>query len=53
MMGIKHHTEMDSVLTAIKAASEKYNLDTKELSEKIANLEESSAYEQSLLGSGS
>ncbi|MEH7246915.1 ribonucleoside-diphosphate reductase subunit alpha [Neobacillus niacini] len=47
-MGIKHHTEMGSVLAAIKAASEKYNLDTKELLEKIANLEELSAYEQSL-----
>ncbi|SDN87251.1 ribonucleoside-diphosphate reductase subunit alpha [Bacillus sp. OK048] len=48
-MGIKHHTEMDSVFAAIKAASKKYNLDTKELSEKIASIEESSAYEQSLL----
>ncbi|MEH7114730.1 ribonucleoside-diphosphate reductase subunit alpha [Neobacillus niacini] len=47
-MGIKHHTEMDSVLATIKAASEKYSLDTKELLEKIDNLEELSAYEQSL-----
>lgn len=47
-MDMKQHTEMNSVLAAIKAASEKYNLDTKDLFEKAANLEESSAYEQSL-----
>ncbi|MEH7012834.1 ribonucleoside-diphosphate reductase subunit alpha [Neobacillus niacini] len=41
-------SEMDSVLAAMKRASEKYQLDTTELYEKIANLEESSIYEQSL-----
>jgi ribonucleoside-diphosphate reductase alpha chain len=42
------YTEKDSVLAAVKRASEKYNLDTTELVEKIASLEDSSIYEQSL-----
>lgn len=42
------YSEKESVLTAIKKASEKYNLDTNELVEKVTNLEDSSIYEQSL-----
>jgi ribonucleoside-diphosphate reductase alpha chain len=38
----------DSVLAAVKRASETYNLHTNELIEKIVNLEDSSIYEQSL-----
>lgn len=48
-MAIKSvYSEKDSVLMAVKRASEKYNLDTTELDKKIANLEDSSLYEQSL-----
>ncbi|WP_419888166.1 ribonucleoside-diphosphate reductase subunit alpha [Neobacillus niacini] len=42
------YTEKDSVLAAVKSATEKYNLDTTELVKKIAGLEDSSIYEQSL-----
>jgi ribonucleoside-diphosphate reductase alpha chain len=42
------YSEMDSVVAAVKRASEKYQLDTTELYKKIASLEESSLYEQSL-----
>ncbi|MCM3570250.1 ribonucleoside-diphosphate reductase subunit alpha [Neobacillus mesonae] len=41
--------EMNAVLSAIKCASEKYNLDMSPFYEKISGLEESSLYEQSLL----
>ncbi len=42
------YSEKDSVLAAVKKASKKYNLNTIELVEKIANLEDSSINEQSL-----
>ncbi|MEH7548003.1 MULTISPECIES: ribonucleoside-diphosphate reductase subunit alpha [Bacillaceae] len=48
-MNVKNHPEMDTVLEAIKRANEKYKLDTTQLVQKIAELEESSRYEQSLL----
>ncbi|MCM3727815.1 ribonucleoside-diphosphate reductase subunit alpha [Neobacillus cucumis] len=48
-MTVKNHPEMDTVLEAIKRANEKYKLDTTQLIQKIAELEESSRYEQSLL----
>ena len=48
-MNVKNHPEMDIVLEAIKKANEKYKLDTTQLVQKIAELEESSRYEQSLL----
>lgn len=42
------YSERDSVLAAVKRVSEKYNLDTTELVDKIAGLEDSSIFEQSL-----
>lgn len=42
------YSEKDWALAAVKRASEKYNLNTNELVEKITNLEDSSIYEQSL-----
>ncbi|WP_045522099.1 ribonucleoside-diphosphate reductase subunit alpha [Neobacillus niacini] len=42
------YSEKDTVLAAVIRGSEKYNLDTTELVEKINNLEDSSIYEQSL-----
>ncbi|PLS01875.1 ribonucleoside-diphosphate reductase subunit alpha [Neobacillus cucumis] len=47
-MTVKNHSEMDTVLEAIKRANEKYKLDTTKLVQKIAELEESSKYEQSM-----
>lgn len=48
-MIVKSHSEKDSVLRAIKRASEKYQLDTSQFYEKISGLEESTIYEQSLV----
>ena len=48
-MTVKNHSEMDTVLEAIKRANEKYKLDTTQLVQKIAELEEASRYEHSLL----
>ncbi len=42
------YTEKASVLAAVNSATEKYNLDSTELVKKIAGLEDSSIYEQSL-----
>jgi ribonucleoside-diphosphate reductase alpha chain len=43
------YTVKDSILATVKRASEKYNLDTSELVEKIAGLKDSAIKEQSLL----
>jgi len=48
-MTVKNHSEIDTVLEAIKRANEKYKLDTTQLTQRISELEESSQYEQSLL----
>ncbi|MDR7077374.1 ribonucleoside-diphosphate reductase alpha chain [Neobacillus niacini] len=48
-MSIKLQSEMDSVLETIKKASEKYNLDTSQIYNKVSELEEFSRYESSLL----
>ncbi|WP_160725783.1 ribonucleoside-diphosphate reductase subunit alpha [Bacillus sp. USDA818B3_A] len=48
-MTVKNHPEMDTVFEAIKRANEKYKLDTTQLLQRIADLEESSRKEESLL----
>jgi ribonucleoside-diphosphate reductase alpha chain len=42
------YSEKETVLAAVKRASEKYHLDTTQLVEKITNLDDSTIYEQSL-----
>ncbi|WP_040203522.1 ribonucleoside-diphosphate reductase subunit alpha [Neobacillus jeddahensis] len=48
-MSVNLDSEMSSVHKAIKSAAESYNLDTVQMLEKVARLEEAAQYEQSLL----